>query len=307
MQDREIIGIDHGNRNIKTAQYIFSASVAPIPSKPDSLENVLEFQDRYYYVGGETPILETVDKTVNMDYYLMTLAAIGKELKYRQKRQATVRIGAALPPRRFEQQNKAFRDYLTQHQKLFFRYEGVAYNVTVEKAYVFMQGHVVTRSIQDLCEGFCLLVDIGGGTVDLVGIEDGIPNGFYQIDPRATLHCSHKVMEKAVAKLGKSIPTYITESFMRNGSYDCPEKYTKLITESLSEYVMDIYKMIAGHGYNDELTKMVFMGGGASVVQHFGDNENRRVQFITEVRANARGCEEAVKSIMRVINKRKLA
>lgn len=44
MQDREIIGIDHGNRNMKTVQYVFSASVAPILSKPDNLENVLEFR-----------------------------------------------------------------------------------------------------------------------------------------------------------------------------------------------------------------------------------------------------------------------
>lgn|GEM_PF-3668949 len=77
-----------------------------------------------------------------------------------------------------------------QHQKVFFRFEGIPYNIVLEKAYVFMQGHVVIHGIQDLCEGFCLLIDIGGGTVDMVGIEDGIPNGFYQIDPRATLYFS---------------------------------------------------------------------------------------------------------------------
>jgi len=103
MQDREIIGIDHGNRNMKTAQYVFSASVAPIQSRPDNLENVLEFQEQFYYVGGETLILETVDKTVNMDYYIMTLAAIAKELKGRGKSQVTIRLGAALPPRRFSE------------------------------------------------------------------------------------------------------------------------------------------------------------------------------------------------------------
>jgi len=194
-----------------------------------------------------------------------------------------------------------------QHQKVFFRFEGIPYNIVLEKAYVFMQGHVVIHGIQDLCEGFCLLIDIGGGTVDMVGIEDGIPNGFYQIDPRATLYCIHKVAEEAVAKFGKGVPTYIIESFMRNGTYDCPQKYETLITKSLTDYVSDIYSMISSHGYNDELTKMVFMGGGASTVKYFGENESRKVQFITDVRANARGCEEAVKSIMRANSKRKLA
>jgi len=104
----------------------------------------------------------------------MTLAAIAKELKGRGKSQVTIRLGAALPPRRFSEQNKGFRDYLMQHQKVFFRFEGIPYNIVLEKAYVFMQGHVVIHGIKDLCEGICLLIDIGGGTVDMVGIEDGI-------------------------------------------------------------------------------------------------------------------------------------
>ena len=46
-------------------------------------------------------------------------------------------------------------------------------------------------------------------------------------------------------------------------------------------------------------TKMVFMGGGSSIVEHFGANEGKDVQFVTDIHANARGCEEAVKSIIR--------
>jgi len=305
--DREIIGIDHGNRNIKSYRHIFSASIASLPSRPDNLENVLEFQDQFYLIGGQSPILETVDKTENMDYYLMTLAALAKELKSREKRQAAVCIGAALPPRRFGEQSKGFREYLSQHTKLFFRYEGISYQVAVENVYVFMQGHVVIHSIRELCEGFCLLVDIGGGTVDLVGIEDGLPNGFYQIDSRATLYCIQKAAEEAVARMGKNVPAYIIESFMRNGTYDCPEKYEALIKDSLAGYAKEIYTMILGHGYNEELTRMVFMGGGASIIKHFGNNENKRVQFIPDIRANAKGCEEAIKSILRAKSRRKPA
>lgn len=307
MQNREIIGFDPGNRNCKTKNHIFSPSVAGITSKPDNLENVLEFQSQFYYIGGETPILETVDKTVNMDYYLLTLAAIAKELKYRGKRQTTIRIGTALPPRRFAGQHKGFRDYLSQNKKVFFKYEGVPYDVIIEKVYVFMQGHVVIQSIQELTTGFSGIIDVGGGTIDSIVVQDSLPTGTYQIDSRATLYCIQKVSEEAVAKLGKSIPTYIIESFMRNGTYDCPQKYQDVITESLKDYAADIYKMIRGYGYNEELMNMVFMGGGASIIKYFGDNEGKNVRFITEVRANARGCEEAVKSIMRASSGRKPA
>lgn len=45
---------------------------------------------------------------------------------------------------------------------------------------------------------------------------------------------------------------------------------------------------------------MIFMGGGASVIEKFGSNKTKDVKFITEVRANAIGCEEAVKRIEQV-------
>ena len=44
---------------------------------------------------------------------------------------------------------------------------------------------------------------------------------------------------------------------------------------------------------------IVALGGGSSIVEHFGANEGKDVQFVTDIHANARGCEEAVKSIIR--------
>ena len=88
----EIIGIDHGNRNMKTASTVFSAAVQPIQTKPDSLENILEYQNRFYYVGGQVPVIERVDKTVNEDYYLLTLAAMAKELKHRKMALSLIHI-----------------------------------------------------------------------------------------------------------------------------------------------------------------------------------------------------------------------
>lgn len=301
----EIIGIDHGNRNMKTASTVFSAAVQPIQTKPDSLENILEYQNRFYYVGGQVPVIERVDKTVNEDYYLLTLAALAKELKHRKMASAKVRIGAALPPRRFQQQKEGFKKYLFKTKELHFRFEGIHYHVTLENIYVFMQGHVVIHTLLDEASGFCLLVDIGGGTVDLVGFADGMPDGNYAISDKATLYCINRVNEEMVARLGTSVPQYFIESFMRNGDYDCPDKYRAEITRCLKEYSSDIYDIIRANHYNLDLTNMVFMGGGASIIQNFGDNQNRKVQFVTDVCANAKGCEAAVRSILRAKQMRK--
>lgn len=301
----EIIGIDHGNRNMKTASQVFSAAVQAIQTRPDTLENILEYQNHFYYIGGQVPVIERVDKTENEDYYLLTLAALAKEMRYRKLTSAKVRIGAALPPRRFQQQKEEFKQYLFKTKELHFRFEGIHYHVTIENINVFMQGHVVIHTILDEVPGFCLLIDIGGGTVDLVGFVDGMPNGDYAISDKAALYCINKVNEEMVARLGTSVPTYFVETFMREGDYNCPNKYREEITKCLREYTSEIYDLIRANHYNLDLTNMVFMGGGASIIQYFGDNKDRNVQFVTDVCANARGCEAAVKSIMRVKQMRK--
>ena len=86
---------------------------------------------------------------------------------------------------------------------------------------------------------------------------------------------------------------------MRTGSYDCPKQYQEVIKNCLKSYAEEIYGIIQANHYNLDLTKMVFMGGGSSIVEHFGANEGKDVQFVTDIHANARGCEEAVKSIIR--------
>lgn len=105
--------------------------------------------------------------------------------------------------------------------------------------------------------------------------------------------------EEAIAKTGAGVPAYITEAFMRTGSYDCPKQYQEVIINCLKSYAEEIYGIIQANHYNLDLTKMVFMGGGSSIVEHFGANEGKDVQFVTDIHANARGCEEAVKSIIR--------
>lgn len=133
-------------------------------------------------------------------------------------------------------------------------------------------------------------------TVEFV---DGMPDGKYSISDKAALYCIGKVNEEAIAKTGAGVPAYITEAFMRTGSYDCPKQYQDVIKNCLKSYAEEIYGIIQANHYNLDLTKMVFMGGGSSIVEHFGANDGKDVQFVTDIHANARGCEEAVKSIIR--------
>ena len=78
----EIIGIDHGNAAMKTRSFCFPSGVVEYEHEPYTKKDVLEYNGRYYVCGtGRQPYQR--DKTDTARYYLLTLAAIAKELEER--------------------------------------------------------------------------------------------------------------------------------------------------------------------------------------------------------------------------------
>ncbi len=71
----EIIGIDHGNAAIKTRSTSFPNGITEYDFEPYTKRDVLEYGGKYYVCGSNRlPLLK--DKTVNDNFYLLTLAWI---------------------------------------------------------------------------------------------------------------------------------------------------------------------------------------------------------------------------------------
>ena len=49
----EIVGIDHGWSNIKTANTVFTTAVSHIANEPGVFDNILEYEGKYYSIGGK--------------------------------------------------------------------------------------------------------------------------------------------------------------------------------------------------------------------------------------------------------------
>lgn len=78
----EVIGIDHGWSNIKTSSQVFVTGVKEITTEPALFDGVLEYKGRYYKVGGNRQEVKST-KTEDDTFYLLTLAAVAKELRRR--------------------------------------------------------------------------------------------------------------------------------------------------------------------------------------------------------------------------------
>ena len=174
-----IIGIDHGYYAIKTAHCSFPAGLTSYGEhEPYTRQGLLEFGGCFFVCGtGRQPIQR--DKTVNDNYYLLTLAAIAKEIRQRGlPPECSVRIAAGLPLTSFGRDKPKFKDYLLRsNQPVNFKFEGVEYSITIEEVAVFPQGYAAlmteTGLLQD--EPSMLLMDLGGWTVDLMRIDNAIP------------------------------------------------------------------------------------------------------------------------------------
>ena len=76
-----IIGVDHGYGNIKTEHCVFLSGVERTSAVLAS-DHLLEYEGQKYIVG-ENHLTYQGDKTGDDAFYILTLAAVAEELKYR--------------------------------------------------------------------------------------------------------------------------------------------------------------------------------------------------------------------------------
>ena len=120
------IGIDHGYYAIKTRHFSFPAGITAYSHEPYTLQNTLEYGGKFFVCGtGRQPILR--NKMENENYYLLTLAAIAKEIQQRgAETECSVTIAAGLPLAGFGREKKSFREYLRpSSQPVDFKFEGI--------------------------------------------------------------------------------------------------------------------------------------------------------------------------------------
>lgn len=61
--------------------------------------------------------------------------------------------------------------------------------------------------------------------------------------------------------------------------------------DCLREYAEKVYHTLMEHGYNLDIAEIVFVGGGARVMKSFGSHRGSNIQYIEDVKANAKGYE----------------
>lgn len=288
----KIIAVDAGYGNIKCGcGSVFRTAVTEYDTEPVFKGNILEFKGKYYRIGeGHKEFIS--DKSMDNDFYILTLMGIVKELKHAGLRKGTVYLAAGLPLKWVQSQRDSFKEYLLQDKNIDLKYNDEDFHIDLIGCSIFPQGYpAIVKRLKDFT-GTNMLADIGNGTMNILYIQNKKPvenkswtekMGVNQLIIRA----KNAVMDNYGIKIDESI----IEQYIRYGKADISEKYIDLLHTAAVQYTKEVFEALRRYDYNPELMKLYITGGGGCIIKNFGKYDTERVEIIDDICAAARGFE----------------
>lgn len=285
-----LCGIDHGFSTMKTAHFVFENGVKELGGEASLLTNTMFFNERYFKVGeGRLPLKDT--KVEDGDYFLLTLAAISREMDYHGLSDTEVCIAAGLPFTRFGQEKTEFKEYLNPGDREF-QYNGKEYHIKCSDVFLYPQCYAAVADRLGKLPGELLIVDIGSKTVDIIHTRKHIPVESDCITiPSALIQCMANINNVIYRKTNRTLTEEQIQQVMMYGNAPYSDKMVQIVKEELEVFAKGIEAALKEHGFDTEMTPVVYVGGGAGMMKRFGSVTGRNIMHIEDVKANALGYE----------------
>lgn len=299
-----IIGIDHGNRMIKTKNDMYSCGYIKTKTQPVGFENVFEFEGDFYCIDGRSKY--KYDKTIDSTYFLLTLPAISSRMEEENIDEADVILGIGLPLSHYRLKD----DYINYFKKenIRFKYNNKRYLVNIKEVMCFPQAisglmpfYVKYKDID-----FLNLIDVGQVTVDAVKIFKGKPI----LDSAVSLNYGMMKLVKSIQEIvRKETGIEIEEVQIELSLQGRKTVYFNQCIEDIIEstklkFTSDLLDELRESGFELQATMNLLMGGGASIIQSSLDShDNKRIAYFEVLPqaqfANALGYELMVNEAIR--------
>ena len=287
----KIIGIDHGYGNIKTAGHCFRNGIIGYDNEPLFTKDMLIYNGRYYLIGEGHKEFKA-EKILDEDYYLLTLVAIAKELHDQALTEAEVVIAAGLPLTWTSYQKKDFAAYLSRNEELSFNYKKQDYHIRIKGVRIYPQGYAAIAERAGSMKGLSIVADIGNGTMNTLYLVDGRPqSGKMYTEKFGTYQCTLEIREVFMEKTSREIHDVLIDQVLRYGTAEIPEADLKIMRATAESYVLDIFRRLREHGYDENTMMLYVTGGGGCLIKNFYNVNPDRMKFIDDICAAAKGYE----------------
>lgn len=286
---RIIVGVDHGYGNMKTAHRVFRTGVECMEEEPIVSKNFVRYKDKFYVIG-ESHLVYQGNKTDSEDFYILTLAALAEELKFRGLHEANVILAVGLPLAWMKSQGADFRHYLMKEQELHFEFRKERYYVHLCGVEIFPQGFAAVVNLGAM-QGMNMLADIGNRTMNVMQIVDNKPLEKSLVTEKFGVGICMKEIQKELSKEnGEDISEMLIEPLLRNGLQERTDSTAKKVEHIATRYTENIRRRLVDYGYKEGLVHLYVIGGGGCLIRNYSDlAEKKGVTFITDICANAKG------------------
>ena len=224
------------------------------------------------------------------------LNELDKELEARgmtdSVNRARIHLAVGLPLKWVQAQRDIFRDYMMKERIVKVGYKDRIYEMEFTGCTVMPQCYsAVAENLKDF-KGMNLLVDIGSGTMTLMYLNNGRPmESKSWTEKLGVYQCEKAILNKVRDNTGTELMHEVIENFLRTGETDIAQPYAGLMVEAAKEYAVQIFQKLRDYEYNEQMMRLYVMGGGARIVEAFGEYDMDRVTFDHDIRANAKGYE----------------
>lgn len=293
-----LIGIDHGNKQMKTVHCKpFVSGLQQSATKPFG-RDVLMYQGVYYSLSDQR-IPYRKDKTEDERFFVLTLFALAGELAARGCRVddvVRVRLAVGLPPAHFGAQEKRFTTYFQGRDILRFTFNEKAYEVYIEDVACFPQAYAAAATMLYtlIDESKSVILDIGGFTADYLLLKNGqadlstcdsLENGIILL--------YNRIRSKANAELDILLDENDVDTILRGRGEGYPEAAVNLVERQAGQFVSDLFGTLRERMLDLRFMKVVFVGGGSILLRRQIEASGKvgTPLFVNEISANAKGYE----------------
>jgi plasmid segregation protein ParM len=236
-----IVGVDHGYGNLKTANTVTPTGIIAYDSKPTFEGNVLLYKGVHYRIGeGHKAFIS--DKVADNDYYVMTLAAIARELNNSGITTADVHIAAGVPLTWVRNQRETFREYLLQNESAEFAFRDKKYKIRIVGCSIFPQCYPAILGNLGGMSNVNMIADIGNGTMNVMYIVNKKPvESKCWTEKLGVNQCMIAAKSSLMDRFGVKVEDMIIQNVIRHKTADIGAEYLDCITVVAKNYAAEIF------------------------------------------------------------------
>ena len=292
------IPLNHGNRNMKTAEEVFTSDLVESDLKP-VLGEYLEYNGKYYSLTGERiPYMR--DKTLDDRFFILTLFGIGKELERRTQPQKDtiyqVELPVGLPPKHYGALFEKFGQYFVRPGVQRFTFNKREYLVQITKAAVFPQDYAAAMTIYPQIAAYnrVVTVDIGGFTLDYLLLREGRPDlSVCDSLEKGVITLYNRIISRVSSDFDMLLEDTDIDTIILGKNSDYSDSVIRLVKQMTKQYVDDFLGALRERGIDLKTGCIVFIGGGAKLLREYLENTDKigKCVFVEDICANAKGYE----------------